>query len=399
MNSTLTPLGKIKPNPSNPRTIKDAKFKRLVESIRSFPKMLELRPIVVNDDMIVLGGNMRLKACKEAGITEVPVIKASDLTPEEQRQFIIKDNVGFGDWDWEMLANEWDVAELDEWGMDLPKDMFKIEKQDIEDIEAEAPETLQTNIKLGDIFEIGPHRLMCGDSTDPEQFSRLMNSQKADMVFTDPPYGVNIEGSGQNRTIAGDITQTAIPFAFENCINETKDAARFYFCGASGNISLYIKLFERYLRMIPRFLIWVKNGFVMKPNGYHAQYEIIFHGYKSGGGDLKMWHAGRTEAEASDVWQVKRDSGSTYEHPTQKPIELPARAIRNHSTKGMLVLEPFGGSGSTMVAAHQLDRVCYAMELDPVFCQVIVNRMLRTDPDLVIKCNGQVWNPEPEQHG
>jgi hypothetical protein len=120
MNITTTKLTDIKSNPNNPRIIKDDKFKKLVASIKEFPQMLSLRPIVVNDDMIVLGGNMRLKACKEAGLKEVPVIKASDLNEEQQKQFIIKDNVGYGEWDWDMLANEWDAEELVEWGLDIP---------------------------------------------------------------------------------------------------------------------------------------------------------------------------------------------------------------------------------------------------------------------------------------
>jgi hypothetical protein len=120
MNITTTKLTDIKSNPNNPRIIKDDKFKKLVASIKEFPQMLSLRPIVVNDDMIVLGGNMRLKACKEAGLKEVPVIKASDLNKEQQKAFIIKDNVGYGEWDWDMLANEWDAEELVEWGLDIP---------------------------------------------------------------------------------------------------------------------------------------------------------------------------------------------------------------------------------------------------------------------------------------
>ena len=121
MNITTTKLTDIKSNPNNPRIIKDDKFKKLVASIKEFPQMLSLRPIVVNDDMIVLGGNMRLKACKEAGLKEVPVIKASDLNEDQQRQFIIKDNVGYGEWDWDMLANEWDAEDLVEWGLDVWK--------------------------------------------------------------------------------------------------------------------------------------------------------------------------------------------------------------------------------------------------------------------------------------
>lgn len=143
MQTTLTKISAIKANPNNPRIIKDDKFAKLVTSIKEFPKMLELRPIVVNDDMIVLGGNMRLKACKEAGLKEVPVIKASDLTEAEQREFIIKDNVGFGEWDMEMLANEWDTSELSAWGLDIdaPTEV-DLEKEAIEDIIPEEDEII-----------------------------------------------------------------------------------------------------------------------------------------------------------------------------------------------------------------------------------------------------------------
>jgi hypothetical protein len=120
MKTKTVKISDIKTNPNNPRLIKDDKFKKLVKSIQEFPQMLEIRPIVVNQDMIVLGGNMRLKACKEAGLKEIPIIYADDLTEDQQRQFIIKDNVGFGEWDWEMIANEWDAEQLDEWGLDLP---------------------------------------------------------------------------------------------------------------------------------------------------------------------------------------------------------------------------------------------------------------------------------------
>jgi len=127
MKTELIKLSSIKSNPNNPRVIKDDKFKKLVQSIQDFPKMLEIRPIVVNDDNIILGGNMRLKACKEAGLKEVPIIKASDLTEEEQRQFIIKDNIGYGEWDWDMLANEWDNEELNAWGLDVWQSVTEVD--------------------------------------------------------------------------------------------------------------------------------------------------------------------------------------------------------------------------------------------------------------------------------
>ena len=286
MTTTEMKLSEIRANPNNPRLIKDEKFAKLVESIRSFPEMLKLRPIVVNDENVVLGGNMRLKACKEAGLKNVPVIKASELTEEQQREFIIKDNVGFGEWDWEMLANGWDAEKLEEWGLDVPD--FTAKELEASEDDYYIPDEVKTDIVPGDLFEIGPHRLLCGDSTNADDVARLMNNEKADMVFTDPPYGVNLKGgksaNGGKLTIAGDLTQTAIPFAFELCVNfATVNNARLYFCGGQENVMLYYKLFERYLQQMPRILLWVKNAFAMKPNGYHNQYEIIYHGYKPGG--------------------------------------------------------------------------------------------------------------------
>ena len=195
------------------------------------------------------------------------------------------------------------------------------------------------------------------------------------MVFTDPPYGVNVKGGKKKSNIAGDLTQVAIPFSFELAVEEaTKDKARFYFCGGEGNISLYYKLFERFLAQIPKLLIWVKNGFVLKHAGYHNAYELIFYGFKSGGGGLEYWYSDRTESNASDVWHVRRDASNQYVHPTQKPVEIAARAIRNSSKEGDIVLDLFGGSGSTLIACEQLGRRCRMMELDPHYCQVIIDR-------------------------
>jgi len=176
----------VKANPNNPRLIKDDKFRKLVKSINEFPEMLQLRPIIVNNDMVTLGGNMRLKACKEAGLQMVYIIKASNLSEAQQAEFIIKDNVGFGEWDWDMIANQYDEEELKDWGLDLP--IFDT----IEDLEAEeddfdeAPPLIPITV-LGDLYEIGEHRLLCGDSTDSDQVIKLMNGQKVDMLFTDPP--------------------------------------------------------------------------------------------------------------------------------------------------------------------------------------------------------------------
>lgn len=175
MNVKKIKLTELKSNPNNPRVIKDDKFHKLVASIKEFPEMLDIRPIVVNKDMIVLGGNMRLKACKEARLKTVPVVIAENLTQDQERQFIIKDNVGFGEWDWEMIANQWDQDEIENWGLDLPADLKMDQNLEAEDDNFEIPENIETDIVLGDLFEIGEHRLICGDSTQTDTFEKLMN--------------------------------------------------------------------------------------------------------------------------------------------------------------------------------------------------------------------------------
>lgn len=387
-------ISEVKKNPNNPRTIKDDKFAKLVQSIREFPEMLRLRPIVVNDDMIVLGGNMRLKACKEAGLKMVPIIKASDLTEDQQRQFIIKDNVGFGEWDWEMLANEWDADKLGEWGLDLPDMDVKV--LDAEEDDFDVPDGgIDTDIVPGDLFEIGAHRLLCGDSTDADAVARLMNGEKADMVFTDPPYGVNYEGGHnkkkrigiKNDTLEGDnitdlfYNSISLAFAF------TKDYSAFYIWYANGKAVETFASFQKIPLVVRAVICWykIKSGLGAFMSQYIPNYEPCIYAYKDG--FTPQWF-GPTDEKT--VWELKRDNKNEY-HPTQKPIELPERAIRNSSKKNNIILDLFLGSGSTMVAAHQLGRKCYGMELDPKYCQVIVDRMRKLDSSLEIKRNGKLY--------
>ena len=193
-------IRQIRPNPDNPRFIKEGKFEKLVKSIKEFPEMLELRPIVVNQDMVVLGGNMRLKACEEAGIEQVPIIFADNLTEEQQKEFIIKDNSSFGEWDWDLLANEWETQDLIEWGLDIPDDWAADEVLEAkEDDFEESADGIETDIVLGDLIEIGEHRLLCGDSTDSDQVAKLMNGEKAELLLTDPPYGIGIDGQKESK--------------------------------------------------------------------------------------------------------------------------------------------------------------------------------------------------------
>lgn len=391
MNIQKVKLSEIKSNPNNPRIIKDDKFNKLVKSIKEFPKMLEIRPIVVNQDMIVLGGNMRLKASKEAGLKEVFIVKADDLTDDEQKQFIIKDNVGFGEWDWDMLANEWEAELLEEWGLDVPE-LTITEEPAAEEDDYEMPDQVQTDIVLGDLFEIGEHRLLCGDSTCSDTVAKLMNGEKADMVFTDPPYGVSYEGGHnkkkrkgiENDTLEG---QDLTDLFYESLMNAdlfSKDYSAFYIWYANGKAVETFASFSRLNLSVRAVLCWykVKSGLGAFMSQYIPNYEPCIYAFKNG--KSPQWFG---PSDEKSVWELKKESKNEY-HPTQKPIELPTRAITNSSKLKDIIYDCFLGSGSTMVASHQLKRKCYGMELDPKYCQVIVERIKKLDPSLVIKKNG-----------
>ena len=378
MKAEFISISKVKANPNNPRIIKDDKFEKLVKSIKEFPKMLELRPIVVNEDMIVLGGNMRLKACKEAGLKEIPIIKASELTEEQQREFIIKDNVGFGEWDWNDLANNWDADKLNEWGLDIPG--FEAEVLEAEEDDFAAPEGgIETDIVLGDLFEIGEHRLLCGDSTDSDQVAKLMNGQKADMVFTDPPYGNGSSGKygrGQLgvRTILNDESF--------DCVNDffnLRICDAYVFFLQWRTFKEAIQTLENNELQLKTIAVWdKKNAGLNGAGGMSEQWEAIIIA-----GNIKYSRFG------GNVFNISREQKKRIDspHPHQKPIELLSDLLEYFKDYNLLV-DPFSGSGSTMVAAHQLKRKCYGMELDPKYCQVIVDRMKKLDPTLVIKRNG-----------
>jgi DNA modification methylase len=381
------PINTVKANPNNPRIIKDDKFAKLVKSINEFPQMLNLRPIVVNDDMVVLGGNMRLKACKEAGLKEIPIIKASELTEQQQKEFIVKDNVGYGEWDWNDLANNWDADQLQDWGLDIPG--FDAEVIEAEEDDFAVPDGgIKTDIVLGDLFEIGEHRLLCGDSTDSDQVAKLMNGQKADMVFTDPPYNVAYEGGSKKRdAIANDKINDFYKFLYDvytNCFLFMNDGSPIYVAHSELERANFILAFVDAGFKYSSIIVWVKNNSTFSMNkDYKWKHEPIIYGWKQG--KERVW---KGDNKQDTVWNIDRPSRSE-EHPTMKPIELCEKAIKNSSIENSLIFEPFTGSGSTMVAAHQLKRKCYGMELDPKYCQVIVDRMRKLDPTLVIKKNGE----------
>jgi DNA modification methylase len=382
------PINTVKANPNNPRIIKDDKFAKLVKSINEFPQMLNLRPIVVNDDMVVLGGNMRLKACKEAGLKEIPIIKASELTEQQQKEFIVKDNVGYGEWDWDDLANNWDAAELEEWGLDIPD--FKTEDEAQED-DYEIPEHLRTDIVLGDLFEIGPHRLLCGDSTQTDTFAKLFENQLADLVVTDPPYNVAYEGKTkdaltiQNDSMSDDSFYQFLYDFYTALGTYTKSGGAWYVWHADSEGANFRSAMKNSGIMVKQCLIWVKNSMVMGRQDYQWRHEPCLYGWKEGA--AHGWYSDRKQ---TTILEFDRPSRNT-EHPTMKPIPLIAYQIGNSSKQGDIVADGFGGSGTTMVAAHQLNRKGYLVEFDPKYCQVIVDRMIKLEPTLEVKRNGQPY--------
>jgi DNA modification methylase len=370
-------ISAVKSNPNNPRIIKDDKFKKLVTSIKEFPQMLDIRPIVVNDEMIVLGGNMRLKACIEAGLKEVSIIKASELTPEQQNEFIIKDNVGFGEWNWDDLANSWDTEQLTEWGLDIPN--FEVTNLEAEEDDFDVTEGgIETDIVLGDLFEIGEHRLLCGDSTDSDSVSKLMNGEKADMVFTDPPYGINVVN--KNGKVGGGTKQ--YPTAkFSEIIGDdtTETAKEFYDTCISLGMNKFIiwggNYFTDFLTPSRCWIVWFKNHIVDRT---FANCELAW---------TNIDHNSKTYQITWDGYTKEGESGSKV-HPSQKPIKLCADVLLDFTNESNIIYDGFLGSGSTMVSSYNIKRKCYGMELDPKYCQVIIDRMKKLDPTLIIKRNG-----------
>lgn len=379
-------LNLIKPNPKNPRVIKDDKFNKLVKSLKDFPEMLEKRPLVVFTDTdgkyVVLGGNMRLKAAKEIGMKELPIIIADDWNEDQKNQFLIKDNVGFGEWNWDELKIDWDAEQLTEWGLDIPD--FKPQVLEAEEDNYEIPEEIKTDIVLGDLFEIGEHRLLCGDSTDSDQVAKLMNGQKADMVFTDPPYGVSYQSNMRTKTEKFDILKNDEVFITDwiNCLPIYSNG--FVFVWTSWKVVKQWIEFLSPLGELTNMIIWDKSGGGMGDlkGTFLSDFEIAL---------VYNRDAEIIGKRLGSVWNINKDNPSKYLHPTQKPVSLACMAIENIVHLNKTILDLFLGSGSTMVAAHQLKRKCYGMELDPKYCQVIVERMHKLDPTLEIKRNGVAY--------
>jgi DNA modification methylase len=390
-------ISQVKNNPNNPRVIKDHDFYVLVNSIKTTPGFMEFRPVIIDYNNMVLCGNQRLRACVYLGHKEIwtdlfTQEKADEMNKEAQKEgrptktyleyckaITIVDNTHAGTWDWDILANEWEQTELEGWGLDgFP---FEDEVLEAEEDNFEVPDEIKTDIVLGDLFEIGEHRLLCGDSTDSDQVAKLMNGEKADMVFTDPPYGVSYQSNMRTKSEKFDVLENDNIFITEWINNLPLFSKGFVFVWTSWKVLKQWIEFCEPIGELSNIIVWDKGGGgigdLKKTFSTDFEIALVYHR----GAEIKGKRLG-------SVWSVGKDGSSTYLHPTQKPIELAAMAIENITYKNQLILDLFLGSGSTMVASHQLKRKCYGMELDPKYCQVIVDRMKKLDPNLVIKRNG-----------
>ena len=403
-------ISDIKQNPANPRTIKDEKFDLLVKSIKEFPEMMVKRPMVcvtdVDGKLYPLGGNMRLKAIKKLKMDEIPdewIMLADDWTAEQRKEFMIKDNVGFGEWNFEQLEAEWDLEQLADWGLDVPE-FNPVEELEAEEDDYEIPDEIETDIVIGDLFEIGEHRLLCGDSTDSDAVAKLMNGEKADMVFTDPPYGMKLDAdySGAKSSISF-FREKGVKGGkkHENVIGDHDDFtpelintifACFDYCK-----EIFIWGADYFAELIPNknngsWIVWDKRA-----NG-NDDLEADKSSDKMYGSTFELcWSKNKHKRDIARVkWAgifgTEKEFDHKRHHPTQKPSLLAQWFFNKYGKQNDLIADIFLGSGSTMVAAHQLNRKCYGMELDSKYCKVIVDRMRKLDPTLVIKRNGLTIN-------
>jgi DNA modification methylase len=374
---TRIATSKLKTNPNNPRAIRKDQLDKLVKSLREFPEMLEARPIVVDPDFVVLGGNMRLKAAQLAGLTEVPVYVAS-WEEAKHKEFIIKDNLAFGEWDWDMLANEWDAEELDDWGLDVPLEEESTEGLTDPDDVPEVPEEPTT--KPGDLWILGDHRLLCGDSTKAEDVERLMDGNSAELMVTDPPYGVNYDANWRNEAMPEKNDKNRWKDGQGRAIGKVKNDNRADWTEAyslwSGKVAyvwhdgkvspLVGGNLESCGLVLRNLIIWGKNQHAISRGNYHHKHEPCWYAVRKG--ENAGWVGDRTQ---TTLWNIDKPRKSETGHSTQKPIECMETPLKNHEGD---VYDPFLGSGTTLIAAEKTGRKCYGMELDPKYCDVIVKR-------------------------
>lgn len=378
----LVPIDRLVPYINNARTHSPEQINKLRSSLREFGF---INPVIIDRDYGVIAGHGRILAAKEEGITEVPCVFADYLTEAQKKSYIIADNRMAMDagWDEELLRVEIEALQAEAFDVsltgfdpneidDLFKDSLKDGSHD-DDFDIEAELKKPTFTKAGDVWTLGRHRLVCGDSTKKETYDILMDGKKANLVLTDPPYNVNYEGTAgkiKNDHMANDAFYQFLLDAFTNMEAVMADDASIYVFHADTEGLNFRRAFADAGFYLSGCCIWKKNSLVLGRSPYQWIHEPVLFGWKKSG--KHAWYAGRKE---TTVWEYDKPKKNA-DHPTMKPIALLAYPIMNSSMTNALVLDPFGGSGSTLIACEQSERTCYTVELDEKYCDVIVKRYI-----------------------
>lgn len=363
----------IKPYEKNAKKHPEQQIEYIANSIKEFGWQ---QPIVVDKDNVVVIGHGRLLAAKKLNMDSVPCVRADDLTDEQIKALRLADNkTNESEWDFDLLDMELSDIEIDmeQFGFDLDIDD---EPQEIE--EDEVPEEVETRCKLGDLWQLGDHRLICGDSTDVAVIDRLMDGIKADLYLTDPPYNVDYtDGHDNERKILNDHFDTDeqcgeelwLP-AFSNALLHSNDCCSVYCFMPQGgtHMMMMMMMMSKAGWQVKHELIWKKQSIVLNRADYNYQHELFLYGWNK---THKFY--GKGKFKNTSVWEFDRPTKSK-EHPTMKPIELLAEILLNATERENIVLDTFGGSGSTLIACEQLNRKCYMCELDEKYCDVIIQR-------------------------
>ena len=375
-------LSELKKLEWNPRTIKKEDLDKLTKSIEKF-WVIEWRPFLISNrtgENIIIWGNQRYEVCKKLGIKEVPVHIMEWLSEEEEKEIIIRDNISNWEWDWDILANEWDKEELEEWWLDV---QFETVEPEAEEDDFEVDEGINTDIVLGDLFEIWEHRLLCWDSTNIDDVNKLMNGEKADMVFTDPPYWMFLDTDYTNMP---ESPNWAKPLKHRKVQWDNDDFKPELISTIFSNFNYCKEIFiwgaDYFAELIPdknngSWIVWDKRVDENFDKMIGAAFELCW---------SKGKHQRKIARINNTLFSWEKDAQNKV-HPTQKPIKLATFFFNNWGKNNDLVADLFGWSGSTMVACHQLNRKCYMSELDPKYVQTIINRMIKLDSTLEIKRN------------
>ena len=376
----LVPIEKLVPYVNNARTHSPEQINKLRSSLREFGF---INPVIIDRDYGVIAGHGRILAAKEEGIKDIPCVFADHLTEAQKKAYIIADNRMAMDagWDEELLRVEIEALQAEAFDLSLTgfdeKELADLFQEDSEvedddfDVDGELKEPAVT--QMGDVWTLGRHRLVCGDSTKEETYEVLMQGQKANLVLTDPPYNVNYEGAAgkiKNDNMAGDKFYQFLLDAFINMEKVMANDASIYVFHADTEGLNFRKAFADAGFYLSGCCIWMKPSLVLGRSPYQWQHEPCLYGWKKKG--KHQWYADRKQ---TTIWSFEKTKKNT-DHPTMKPIPLLAYPIKNSTMSNTLVLDPFGGSGSTLIACEQTDRSCFTIELDEKFCDVIVKRYI-----------------------